>query len=87
MRKEFEFKAISSGNGESFCFAVDKETFIEFKNAEYMGYEDEYKKELLKMDLEYEKTHPNSNLYRLYPDSIFTSKSKIKVKIIIEESK
>ena len=50
--KTFEFKGIPSGDGESFCWDVDKETFIKIK-----GIEPEVS----------DQSFYNNELYMIYP--------------------
>lgn len=68
--KDIEFEATCSGDGECFCWEVDKETYIKIK-----GWDDE----LSPYDMITE------NLFRIYPNDIFGfsyEECKKKIKII-----
>lgn len=64
-----EFIGINSGDGESFCWDVDRENFIKIK-----GYEP---------DETFDEN--GENLYKIYPDDFYGFDSpKCKVKLSIE---
>ena len=56
--KTFEFKGIPSGDGESFCWDVDKETFIKIK-----GIEPEVS----------DQSFYNNELYMIYPNDLYSN--------------
>ncbi|WP_063562917.1 hypothetical protein [Paenibacillus sp. O199] len=69
--KTIKFKAVNSGDGESFCFDVDRETFtlitgrepedwMDYQSGEYVGQDDE---------LMFVSSDPNK--CRVYPNDIF----------------
>lgn len=88
--KSFEFIGKPSGDGESFCWEVDVETFKQITGEEPEGWD--------YVDKEY-KYNANgsvefynlSELVRLYPDDIFSKDtpferfSKLKIRIEFEE--
>lgn len=75
MSKKFEFDAIPSGDYESFCFAVDRETYIKIEGQE-PGKRD--------------KNLFNKGLFNIYPDIFFDIKAhryRVRVEIeVIEEN-
>ena len=84
---KYEFDAISGGDGECFCFFVDKETFIRL-----MGVDNYY------MEIEYLRSwhneihsEPGSDPFTepvewpIYPHKFFDSGKSIRVKIEVEE--
>jgi hypothetical protein len=76
-----EFEGICSGDGESFCWEVDKETYIRI-----CGWDDDsspYK--CIDIDFD-EDLNPvmNSDIFRIYPDNIFGHSNEVKKKFCIE---
>jgi hypothetical protein len=84
---KFEFEGIPGGNGECFHFVVDKETFIRIRGVEFY-----------KQELEYQKLWHNEVFtgpsaipfiepteWFIDPSIFFDGKSKLKIKIEIEE--
>lgn len=70
--KNFEFIGVPSGDGESFCFEVDREMFLTVTGRQ--PDEGDY------VDASYVKQ--KRELFRLYPNDIFEeSGKKLKVKI------
>lgn len=72
--KNFEFIGVPSGDGESFCFEVDKEMFVAVTGRQ----PDEYDY----VDASY--IRQKRELFRLYPNDIFglqEEKKKLKIKI------
>lgn len=57
----FRFEGTPSGDDESFCWDVDKETFIKINGRE---------------PKEYEKSMIDEELYRIYPGDLHRSKKK-----------
>lgn len=83
MKKEFEFVGINSGDGECFCFEVDKETFIKItgREPENLDYADG---EWNDSDLDF--VPYEDSLIRLYPYFLFGEfGKKVKVKLVVEE--
>ena len=82
MKKEYEFTALNSGDGESFCFEVDKETFIKITGKQphdfdYSNYDWDSDGNLIP-----DKQSP----LRLYPETLFGGFMKmVKIKLIVEE--
>ena len=71
--KHLEFKAIPSGDYESFCFDVDKKTFKNIKNVE---------------PSEFDKSFFNKGMYRIYPDDLFKLNDRnniCNIKLTIQE--
>ena len=66
--KEIEFNAICSGDGECFCWEVDKETYIKIK-----GWDNAFSPyDCVKLDFtEDMKPIMKSDRFRIYPDDIF----------------
>lgn len=70
---DIEFVGINSGDNESFCWDVDKDTFIKIKGKEPETYD---------------KSYFNERLYRVYPSDFYgfdSPKSKVKLSIEILE--
>lgn len=66
-----EFVGISSGDYESYCFDVDKETFVRLEGRE---------------PRQGERSYFNNGLYRFYPfNNSLDRLGKCKVKITVEE--
>jgi len=66
----YEFQGIPSGDCESFCWDVDKETFIKIKG---------------EAPNKHDKSRVNKGLYRIYPDDFYgCDKPKCNMKISIE---
>lgn len=70
MSKTIEFEGVPSGDYESFCWDVSKDTFERVE-----GYE----------PTELDKSFFNEGMYRLYPNVIFESNKRLKIKINVEE--
>jgi hypothetical protein len=82
MKKEFEFVGFNSGDGDSFCFEVDKETFIKVTGRQPDAFD------YVNGDWdENENFIPDKkSLLRLYPDDLFGYLGKmVKIKLIVEE--
>ena len=77
--KTIEFTAINSGDYECFCWDVDIETFKKIKGKEPDVFD---YVEINRSDIDNYK--PIGDKVRLYPNDIFKSDRKIKVKIEIE---
>ena len=86
MNKIFNFEAIPSGDYESFCFDVSKETFISFIKAKYS---EEYLNDFggIEAELKNCKSVSNDGMYRLYPDDFFKGVGKLKIRIETEDIK
>jgi hypothetical protein len=97
-KRIIEFIGKNTGDGECFCWDVDKENFIKVKGKEpgIFDYEPygmvelmDFHKAIKNNDINYVK---ENGFLRLYPDDVFeewdenniNKKSKIKVKIEIE---
>lgn len=80
MRKIIEFEGLISGDGECFCFNVDRETFIRLMGEEPSIYD------YSEFDLnDNGNIVPKGNKFRVYPGAIFGyDKEKKKIKIEIE---
>lgn len=66
----YEFEGIPSGDCESFCWDVNKETYVKIKN---------------KQPDRFDKSKSNKGLYRIYPDDFYGfDKPNCKMKINIE---
>ena len=75
MPKTIEFTGILSGDGEAFCWEVDRDTFTRI-----VGW----------LPMEWNRVYFNNGQYMLYPDDLFDTemllqKKKVKVKIEIME--
>lgn len=70
MSKAIEFEGMPSGDYESFCWDVSKETFGRIVGSE---------------PTELDRSFFDECLYRLYPNDIFEQGKMIKIKILIEE--
>jgi hypothetical protein len=76
-----KFKAKLSGDGECFCFLVDKETYIKFKGEEYnneLKLNNEMSKEI-GFDIPFE--------YYIYPRDLLGYNKEAEVKIEILDNK
>jgi hypothetical protein len=70
MKKEIQFSGIVSGDGESFCFDVDRETFVRITGNE---------------PNEFDISCYNNSLFRLYPNDIFGyNHKKVRIHVILE---
>jgi hypothetical protein len=69
MNRKIGFVGILSGDHESFCWDVDRETFILIKDEE---------------PTDYDKSCFNKGLYRIYPDDIFGYQDKNRKEFNIE---
>ncbi|HEK9103308.1 TPA: hypothetical protein SUB30_004782 [Bacillus pseudomycoides] len=79
--KEFEFDAINSGDGESFCFEVDEDTYKKIKGDEIDPY-DYSKQEWVDGDYIPDKNSP----LRIYPNDLFgDTDNKVSIKLTVEE--
>ena len=72
----YEFTGVVSGDGEAFCWEVDKKTF-----ARIMGW----------LPTKWDRAYFNNGQYMLYPDDFFDKKTllqkkKVKVKIEVAEA-
>jgi hypothetical protein len=79
--KDIEFIGICTGDGECFCWEVDKATYIKIK-----GWDKEkaiFNCVDVNFQLDYEDMK-ESNRFRIYPDDIFGFSSKNKKKISIK---
>ena len=77
---EVEFRGCCSGDGESFCWEVDKETYLKIKGVSEV---DPYDSIITGLD---DELNPiaKSNRFRIYPDDIFGfSDSKKERKIYV----
>ncbi len=83
----YEFNAMSGGDGECFCFFVDKETYIKICG------EEEYAFELAHLKSWHEEVYsePGSEPFTeptewpIYPNKFFKSSTNLKIKIEVEE--
>lgn len=66
----FKFEGIPSGDYESFCWDVDKDTFINI-----MGKEPKIRNE----------SYFNEGLFRIYPDDFHNNKKKCLIELNITE--
>jgi len=66
----FKFEGVPSGDYQSFCWDVDKETFINIK---------------CKEPNEYDKSVFNEGLYRIYPNFFHNSKKKCLIELQVTE--
>lgn len=65
-----EFIGINSGDGESFCWDVDEETFINI---------------VKRNPYDYERSTSNKGLYSITPDSIYDfGNAKCRIKLSVE---
>jgi len=79
MKKTIEFTAINSGDQECFCWEVNTETFKRIKGKEPDVFD------YVKIDRsDIDNYKPIGDKVRLYPDDIFKSGNKIKIKIELE---
>ena len=69
---KFEFDGIPSGDGECFCWDVDKETYIRIRTQNYkdMGYSAEQIEEELQNDLKWDKAVFHKGMYMLHPNDV-----------------
>lgn len=67
---EYNFKAIPSGDHESFCFDVDRETYVQIVGDE--------------PDEMYDKSVFNEDMYRIYPDQFFRGDDTIEIQLKVE---
>lgn len=85
MKKEFKFTAVNSGDGESFCFEVDRETFRKVMKRDPEDFMDYVKGEFIDAEDGTTFKPENENALRIYPDSLFGGfKEKVKIKITVE---
>lgn len=69
--KEYRFKALSSGDYESFCFDVTREDFERITG---------------KQPTKWDKSKFNKGLYRLYPNEFFDEyENEIEIEIRVKE--
>lgn len=81
---KFEFEGIPSGDYESFCWDVDKETYVEIKTNGYKAkgiLEEEIKKEIA-CDMKWDKAKFHDDMYMIYPNDVI-DRTKERQKIII----
>lgn len=82
--KIIKFKATNSGDGESFCFDVDRETFISIANREPESSMDYQSGEYIEQDDNLIFVPDDINKCRIYPNDIFGgSHEKIEVELRI----
>ena len=82
MKKEFEFVGFNSGDGEEFCFEVDKETFIKITGRE----PEDFDYANGDWDEEGNFIPDKKSSLRLYPFHLFGYSGKmVKIKLIVEE--
>ncbi len=67
--KEIEFKAKCGGDGECFCWIVDKETYIKIKGWDELN--SPFDCLVWDFDKDGEMAIPKSDKYRIYPNDIF----------------
>ena len=68
--KTYEFDGIPSGDGESFCWDVNKETYISIKGEQ---------------PNKFDKSESHKGLYRIYPNDFYGfDRPKCRIKISIE---
>jgi hypothetical protein len=91
--KTFEFTGMAGGNGECFCFFVDKETYIKICGDESYKFELEH---LKSWHEEITKAHVSDGIsqpepfvepieWPIYPNEFFKSGNLLKIKIDVEE--
>jgi hypothetical protein len=81
---KFEFNAKAAGDGECFCFFVDKETYIKFCGEQSYVDELNYLEES-NTDVMGPLPFEEPTVWKLYPHHFFKSGSKLKIKIEVEE--
>jgi hypothetical protein len=85
--KKYEFYGIPSGNGECFHFVVDKETYIRILGKDRYDMELQYQREWHNEVFTGPSATPfiESSEWYIDPSIFFDGKSKLKIKIEIEE--
>ncbi|OMD76851.1 MULTISPECIES: hypothetical protein [Paenibacillus] len=69
--KKIKFKGVVSGDGESFCFDVDRNTFIAVTEREPENWEDYQSGEYVEENGELRFVPEDSDKCRLYPNDLF----------------
>ena len=84
--REFEFEGYPSGDYESFCWDVDKDTYIKIKTQRYKDLEwtDDEIKQKIKNSMKYDKAIFHEGMFMIYPNDVIDKKDKVKQKILIE---
>ena len=84
---KYEFDAVSGGDGECFCFYVDKETFIRLLGEERYNMEVEHLRSWHTEVYSEPGSEPFSEPteWPIYPHTFFNSGKSIRVKIEVEE--
>lgn len=83
--KTIKFRGTVSGDGESFCFDVDRGTFISVVKREPEGWDDYQCGEYVEQNGELKFIPGDSNKCRLYPNDLFGySKEEIEVELKIK---
>lgn len=83
MKNNYEFEGFAGGDGECFCFFVDKSTYINLCGQEEYDTELSYLKEF------HNEVRPNDPFeepqeWPIYPNKFFISGHKLKVKIEVD---
>ena len=91
--KVFEFTGLAGGDGECFCFFVDKETYIRICGNEHYQFELEHLKswheEITRVNVADGNSPPEPFVepieWPIYPHEFFKSGNPLKIKIEVEE--
>ena len=76
--REFEFEGYPSGDYESFCWDVDKDTYIKIKTQNVIGSSTNI------TNMKYDKAIFHEGMFMIYPNDVIDKKDKVKQKILIE---
>lgn len=83
---KFKFEGYPSGDYESFCWDVDKDTYIKIKTQRYKDLDwtnDDIQKEI-KDSIEFDKAVFHKEMFMIYPNDVIDKNEKAKQKITIE---
>lgn len=82
---KFEFVGYPSGDYESFCWDVDKETYIKIKTERFKshGMKDEEIEERINDSLEWDKAVFHEGMFMIYPNDVISKEDKVKQKVTI----